>query len=63
MTDREIVSEALKHKDTCFMCRWILADFNANKKLTDWPYDYNNKGDFPRSGKEKHAKLEQGLMV
>lgn len=63
MSDLEIVTEARRHEKVCFMCRWILTDFEANMKLTDWPYDYTNKGDFPRASKEKHAKLEKGLTV
>lgn len=62
MSDLEIVTEAKRHL-ACFMCAWILEDFKKNGKLTDWPYDYTNKGDFPRASKEKHAKLEKGLTV
>ena len=63
MTDLEIVTEAKRHMACCFCCRLTVEDWQANGKLTDFPYDYNNKGDFPRASKEKHAKLEKGLTV
>lgn len=63
MSDLEIVTEARRHKEVCFCCRLIIEDWDTNKKLTDFPYDYNNKGDFPRASKEKHAKLEKGITI
>lgn len=63
MSDSEIYREALSHHKACYLCKWIVEDFKENKKLTDAPYDYNNKGDFPRDSKEKHAKLEKGVTV
>ena len=45
------------------MCRWIVEDFETNGKLTGYPNDFMDAGNFPRSGKEVHAKLESGVTV
>lgn len=63
MSDLEIVTEADRHKNCCFMCRRIVDDFTANGKLTDAPFDLMGKGDFPRDSKEKHIKLEKGVTT
>lgn len=63
MTDLEIVHIAHQHKNCCFLCRWIIQDYEANGKLTGAPNDYVGTGTFPRSGKEKHAQLESGITV
>lgn len=48
----------------CPLCEWILQDFEFHGKLTDWPFDYTEKGIFPVSGKVKHVqilkKIEEG---
>ena len=63
MNDLEIVHIARKHQACCFMCRWIVEDFEKNGKLTGHPNDFMDAGTFPRSGKESHAKLESGVTV
>lgn len=42
----------------CFLCLWIVLDFEASGRLTDWPYDSNDKGLFPYLGKIAHIRLE-----
>lgn len=54
-----ILNVTLAAKDPCFMCSWIQEDIRLNGKLTDWPYDLNNNGQFPASGKKKHLDLER----
>lgn len=46
-------------KATCFACSWIDEDLRIHGKLTDWPLDSNDKGQFPASGKKRHLELEQ----
>ena len=43
----------------CFLCKWILKDLDDHGKLTGWPYDYNDKADFPVESKLAHLGLEQ----
>lgn len=59
MTDPEIVAEARRHHE-CFVCRWIVEDYEKNGKLTGHPNDYMSGGIFPRESKEKHVQLEIG---
>ena len=42
----------------CFLCRWILEDLVANKKVTGYPLDYNGQPVFPITGKIMHLELE-----
>jgi hypothetical protein len=63
VSDLEIVTEAHRHKNCCFMCKRIVEDWQKNGKLTDAPHDLMGKGDFPRDSKEKHIKLEKGITI
>ena len=58
MTKEETRALIESRAATCFLCKWIVEDARANGKLTDWPYDSNNKGQFPLEGKIVHVKLE-----
>lgn len=42
----------------CFLCKWILLDLEANKKLKGWNLDLFGKPIFPREGEIAHLKLE-----
>ena len=42
----------------CFLCKWILKDLDDHGKLTGWPYDYNDKPDFPVESKLLHLQVE-----
>jgi len=48
---------------SCFMCKWILEDLRLHGKLTDWPPDSNDKGQFPINGKLRHLELEEASIV
>lgn len=41
----------------CPLCKWILEDFELNKKLTDYPRNFDGSGQFPLKGKELHIKI------
>ncbi len=62
--DRARIIEALRGRVPdgqgvgCFLCQWIVLDFEKNGKLTDFPYDSNNKGLFPYLGKIAHIRFE-----
>lgn len=62
--DRTRIIDALRPRATdeqgvgCFLCAWIISDFERNGKLTDFPYDLNDKGIFPYLGKVAHIRLE-----
>ena len=43
----------------CFLCSWILKDLDDHGKLTGWPYDYNDKANFPVESKLAHLGLER----
>lgn len=43
----------------CFLCKWILLDLEANKKLKGWNLDSFGKPIFPREGEIAHLKLEE----
>ena len=43
----------------CFLCGWILKDLDDHGKLTGWPYDYNDKPNFPVESKLAHLGLER----
>lgn len=59
MNEMQVRVVADQMKEICFLCRWILEDLRLNGKLTDWPFDSNDKGQFPASGKVRHLELEQ----
>lgn len=42
----------------CFLCKWIVEDFEKTGRLTDFPFDANDKGMFPIRGKIDHMRLE-----
>lgn len=42
----------------CFLCKWIVEDFDLHGKLTDYPKDFNGNGIFPYKGKVEHIRLE-----
>jgi hypothetical protein len=42
----------------CFLCAWIVEEFDRFGKLSDYPYDSNDKGIFPYLGKVAHIRLE-----
>ncbi len=46
----------------CFLCSWIVEDFEKNGKLSDYPYDSNGKGIFPYLGKVAHIRLEKPAL-
>jgi len=48
--------------ETCFLCKWIEQDLQLNGKLTDWPFDSNDKGQFPTYGKLGHLELEKASL-
>lgn len=50
-------------KATCFMCSWVDEDLRLHGKLTDYPLDSNDKGQFPVAGKLRHLELEQASIV
>lgn len=54
-----VLDVTLSTDDPCFMCSWIEEDLRLHGKLTGWPLDSNDKGQFPASGKEKHLELER----
>lgn len=61
MTDEDLGKLAeliLKNQWSCFLCRWILEDIRLHGKLTDWPYDFNDKSEFPKKSKQAHIALE-----
>lgn len=43
----------------CFLCKWILQDLTDHGKLTGWPYDYNDKPNFPPESKLAHLEVER----
>lgn len=43
----------------CFLCGWILKDLDDHGKLTGWPYDYNEKSNFPPESKLLHLQVER----
>lgn len=51
-----------RRAEACFLCKWIQEDLRINGKLTDYPYDYNDHGDFPVYGKIRHLELEQASL-
>lgn len=46
----------------CFLCRFILEDQEKHGKLTDYPFDFEQKGIFPLRGKCIHVQLEQASV-
>jgi len=58
MNQMQIRTIAEQAKETCFLCIWILEDLRLHEKLTDWPPDSNDKGQFPAQGKVRHLELE-----
>jgi len=46
----------------CFLCKWIVEDFELFGTLTDYPKDYNGHGVFPYRGKAGHIKLELATL-
>ena len=42
----------------CFLCSWIIQDYDLNGTLTDWPKDANGAGVFPYLGKRAHIAIE-----
>lgn len=49
-------------KSTCFLCKWIAEDLKLHGKLTGWPRDYNDKDEFPVTGKIRHLELEKASL-
>ena len=47
-----------KREPGCFLCKWILLDLEANKKLKGWNLDQFGKPIFPREGELAHLKIE-----
>jgi hypothetical protein len=41
----------------CFMCLWIVQDFDLHGTLTDYPKDANGGGVFPYLGKRAHIAI------
>jgi len=62
MSDRgaRIQAALAARRDRCFLCSWILQDFERHKKLTDWPVPEAVAGSpiFPRLSKYVHLWLE-----
>ena len=54
----EVVSALKERAPNCFLCRYILEDLVANKKMTGYPLDYNDQPGFPVTGKIMHLELE-----
>lgn len=46
----------------CFLCKWIYEDIQKNGELTDYPINFDGKGEFPVSGKLLHLELEKASM-
>jgi hypothetical protein len=42
----------------CFLCGWIVQDFELNGMLTDYPKDTVGSGVFPYLGKRAHILIE-----
>ena len=63
MNQTQIRMIAEQAKETCFLCAWTLQDLRIHGKLTDWPIDFNGKGQFPASGKLCHLELEQASIA
>lgn len=61
-TSFRLRSELASRTAGCFLCGWILRDLNDHGKLTGWPYDYNDKSNFPVESKLAHLGLE-GISV
>lgn len=45
----------------CFLCGWILADLEANGRLSGWNLDWGGAPEFPREGEVRHLWIE-GLL-
>lgn len=43
--------------ETCFLCRFIIEDHEANGKLTGHPKEVDGKGQFPVEAKMRHIKI------
>lgn len=54
----ELVAALRLKVKTCFMCLWMVEDFELNKKFTGYPIDYNGKPIFPIEGKILHLEVE-----
>jgi len=59
MSRDEVVRLASVHRSTCWLCDWILKDLEKNGKLTGWPYDFNDKSNFPPESKILHLEVER----
>lgn len=42
----------------CFLCRRIAEDLRLHGRLTGWPLDFNDHGEFPVEGKLGHLRAE-----
>jgi hypothetical protein len=42
----------------CFLCGWIVQDYDKNGTLTDYPKDTVGAGVFPYLGKRAHISIE-----
>ncbi len=56
MAIRALVSRT---ESTCFLCKWIREDLDANGKLTGYPLDAMGGGTFAADGKRRHLELER----
>ncbi len=59
----EMLVELRARAPLCFLCRWIVEDWEQNKKMTGYPLDYGGAPEFPVSGKLKHMQLEKILPM
>lgn len=61
---KKFLKERAGTKDKgCFLCRLILEDFKLSKKLTDYPFESDAKGQFPVDAKLRHIELEKGVPL
>lgn len=60
MNRADLIKAALAaRKDKCFLCRWILEDFETSGTLTEWKDSSKDKRPaFPRLSKFAHLWLE-----
>ena len=51
---QEHITLARRGERSCFLCKWIVQDYERHGYLTGWPENWEGMGIFPIESKARH---------